>query len=407
MENIIEVKNLSKKFKISHRSDGYLNLRESLNQIFKNPIKAIRQMRQKKEEFWALTDINFNVKKGETIGIIGANGAGKSTLLKILSQITPPTTGEIIMRGKAASLLEVGTGFNPELTGRENIFLNGAILGMTKQEMKDKFDKIVEFSGVDKFLDTPVKRYSSGMQVRLAFSVAAHLEPDILIVDEVLAVGDSEFQKKCLGKMDEVTKAEGRTILFVSHNMEAVKDLCAKSIYLKDGKVEMIGRTEDVIHKYTKYSKNTDFSKDLNKNRDPQSNQKIIITKVDLLNSLKEKINRFRCNDMINIQVKYSVADNSIKNFYFIIAIKNQQGEKIGYYNSEYQNKKIEINKEEKFNIRISDIPFNYGKYIISLELRNNKEIYDLLHEAQIFIVENSDLKQNRGLLKLAYEIFY
>ena len=205
---------------------------------------------QKDDDFWALTDVNFSVERGETVGIIGKNGAGKSTLLKILSQITPPTTGIVTLRGRVGSLLEVGTGFHPELTGRENIYLNGAILGMRKKEIKDKMDEIIEFSGVEKFIDTPVKRYSSGMYVRLAFAVAAHLEPDILIVDEVLAVGDIEFQKKCLGKMQDITRKDGRTVFFVSHNIEAIKSLCKKSILLDGGKVIKYGLTEDVANYY-------------------------------------------------------------------------------------------------------------------------------------------------------------
>jgi lipopolysaccharide transport system ATP-binding protein len=198
---------------------------------------------------WALQDINFEVKRGEVLGIIGKNGAGKSTLLKILSKVTTPTKGRIRTKGRIASLLEVGTGFHPELTGRENIFLNGAILGMTKNDIRKKFDEIVEFSGVGKYIDTPVKRYSSGMYVRLAFAVAAHLEPEILIVDEVLAVGDAEFQKKCLGKMKDVS-SEGRTVLFVSHNMVSVNTLCTQGMYLKNGKIEIIGATKSVVSKY-------------------------------------------------------------------------------------------------------------------------------------------------------------
>jgi lipopolysaccharide transport system ATP-binding protein len=246
---IIEVNNISKSYKISHQEDGYLTLRDSLMNFIKHPIASIKNG-SSREIFWALKNISFKVQKGEVIGIIGHNGAGKSTLLKILSQITPPTKGEIKIRGRIASLLEVGTGFHPELTGRENIYLNGAILGMGKEEIRDKFDSIVEFAGIEKFLDTPVKRYSSGMYVRLAFSVAAHLDPDILIVDEVLAVGDAEFQKKCLGKMEEVTQQEGRTILFVSHNMEAIHRLCKKTILLEDGEIKMIGDTNEVVGAY-------------------------------------------------------------------------------------------------------------------------------------------------------------
>lgn len=256
MQPIIEIKGISKKYNITHQRGGYIALRDVLTNVFKNPFRfAQHKVKQAvgletKEEFWALKDINLEIKKGEIIGIIGRNGAGKSTLLKILTRITPPTEGEIIMRGKVASLLEVGTGFHPELTGRENIFLNGAILGMAKKEIARKFDEIVAFSGIEKFLDTPVKYYSSGMYVRLAFSVAAHMEPDILLVDEVLAVGDAEFQKKCLGKMEEVTMGLGRTILFVSHNMAAIQRLCQKTILLEKGKAKMFGETEDVVNFY-------------------------------------------------------------------------------------------------------------------------------------------------------------
>lgn len=256
MEPIIEIKNIGKKYNITHQRGGYIALRDVLMNIIKSPLSFLKtKVKQvarfeKKEEFWALKDVSFTVQKGEVIGIIGANGAGKSTLLKILTGITPPTTGEAILRGKVASLLEVGTGFHPELTGRENIFLNGAILGMTRKEIARKFDEIVAFSGIEKFLDTPVKYYSSGMYVRLAFSVAAHMEPDILLVDEVLAVGDAEFQKKCLGKMEEVTKKQGRTILFVSHNMGAIKQLCDRCVLLEKGKIKMIGHTDKIIQTY-------------------------------------------------------------------------------------------------------------------------------------------------------------
>ncbi len=259
---IIEVKGIGKKYDIRHERGRYVALRDVLANAAKHPFafltnKAKRAIGlEKREEFWALKDINFEVHKGEVIGIIGPNGAGKSTLLKILSQITPPTTGEIILRGRVGSLLEVGTGFHPELTGRENIFLNGAILGMKRHEIASKFDEIVEFAGIEKFLDTPVKHYSSGMYVRLAFSVAAHMEPDILIVDEVLAVGDTEFQKKCLGKMDQITKEQGRTILFVSHNLTSIQQLCKKTIVLQHGKVAFVGDTGKAIQRYSKDQNN-------------------------------------------------------------------------------------------------------------------------------------------------------
>lgn len=256
MQPVIEIKNLGKRYDITHQRGGYVALRDVLANVFKNPFSFLKSKAkraiglEKKEEFWALKDISFNVLPGEVIGIIGKNGAGKSTLLKILTGITPPTEGEVIMHGRVSSLLEVGTGFHPELSGRENIFLNGAILGMTKKEITQKFDEIVEFSGIGKFLDTPVKHYSSGMQVRLAFSVAAHMEPDILIVDEVLAVGDAEFQKKSMGKMEEVTTKQGRTILFVSHNLSAIKRLCKKTVLLEKGEVKMYGETQEVIEEY-------------------------------------------------------------------------------------------------------------------------------------------------------------
>lgn len=248
MSEIIVVENLSKKYIIRHKNgQKYTALRD----VIVNKVKSIGSMRRKNsfEEFWALKDVSFKIKQGERVGIIGRNGAGKSTLLKVLSRITEPTLGKVTLKGRVASLLEVGTGFHPELTGRENIFLNGAILGMSKAEIHKKFDEIVEFAEVEKFLDTPVKRYSSGMYVRLAFAVAAHLEPEILVVDEVLAVGDSQFQKKCLGKMEEVGK-EGRTVLFVSHNMPMISSLCDKCILLNKGEVYKTGNTNEIIQTY-------------------------------------------------------------------------------------------------------------------------------------------------------------
>jgi lipopolysaccharide transport system ATP-binding protein len=269
MKTVISVENVSKMYRlgevgtgtISHdlnrwwhkirgKDDPYLKIGESND----------RSSKGSSEYVYALKDINFEVKEGEVLGIIGKNGAGKSTLLKLLSMVTSPTSGRIRIKGRTASLLEVGTGFHPELTGRENIFLNGAILGMTKAEIRNKFDEIVDFSGVERYIDTPVKRYSSGMYVRLAFAVAAHLDPEILIIDEVLAVGDAEFQKKCLGKMGDISKNEGRTILFVSHNMGAVKSLCPKSILIKNGLISFLGNTQDVLNEYKKGSINK-FSK--------------------------------------------------------------------------------------------------------------------------------------------------
>lgn len=255
-DTIIRVENLSKKYIIDHqKQERYTALRD----VIANKAKSVGRRVLKpvgkkianptKEEFWALNDVSFEIKQGDRVGIIGRNGAGKSTLLKILSRITEPTKGRISINGRVASLLEVGTGFHPELTGRENIYLNGAILGMSKLEIKRKFDEIVAFAEVEKFLDTPVKRYSSGMYVRLAFAVAAHLEPEILVVDEVLAVGDAEFQKKCLGRMQNVA-AEGRTVIFVSHQMAAINNLCSSCLLLQSGKLSFYGKTETAIQRY-------------------------------------------------------------------------------------------------------------------------------------------------------------
>ena len=252
---IIQVDNLSKSFILSHEGrESYTALRDVISQkakkIFSFPTWMKPSETVTKELFWALKDINFEIKQGERVGIIGRNGAGKSTLLKILSRITDPTSGSIKIKGRVASLLEVGTGFHPELTGRENIFLNGAILGMNRGEIRKKFDEIVAFAEIEKFLDTPVKRYSSGMYVRLAFAVAAHLEPEILIIDEVLAVGDAQFQQKCLGKMEDVSKNEGRTVLFVSHDLTSVEKLCDKGILLSAGMIEKTDTAANIIRYY-------------------------------------------------------------------------------------------------------------------------------------------------------------
>jgi lipopolysaccharide transport system ATP-binding protein len=269
---VIRVEGLGKKYSLHHeQSERYTALRDVVARQIKtagrllNPFtlpgqlhKAQRQAAQEhaasEEEFWALKDVSFEIRRGERVGIIGRNGAGKSTLLKILSRITEPTTGRVEIRGRVASLLEVGTGFHPELTGRENIYLNGAILGMTRREIRSKFDEIVNFAEVERFLDTPVKRYSSGMYVRLAFAVAAHLEPEILVVDEVLAVGDASFQKKCLGKMEDVADREGRTVLFVSHQLSSVQKLCNKGLLLRGGEMVLAGSSGEAVNAYMNYS---------------------------------------------------------------------------------------------------------------------------------------------------------
>lgn len=253
MKPIIEVKQLYKKYRIG-RILPYYTLRDKLAELYKKPVSLFKKKKLDsdgllEDEFWALRDVSFQVLPGEAVGIIGRNGMGKSTLLKVLSRITPPTKGEIRLRGRVASLLEIGTGFQQELTGRENIYLNGAILGMKQKEIRKKFDEIVSFAEVEKFLDTPVKHYSSGMYMRLAFAIAAHLDPEILIVDEVLAVGDTSFQKKCLGKMEKTTR-EGRTVIFISHNMEAVSDLCIRAMLIRNGSIAVMGRTDKIVRLY-------------------------------------------------------------------------------------------------------------------------------------------------------------
>jgi lipopolysaccharide transport system ATP-binding protein len=251
---IISIEKLGKAYYLGRAIDPHQTFRDTLANLYKAPLQRLRERtgptQESQDAFWALRDVSFEVNRGEVIGLIGRNGAGKSTLLKLLSRITEPTEGRAVLRGRVASLLEVGTGFHPELSGRENIFLNGSILGMTRKEIQKKFDQIVAFSEIEEFLDTPVKRYSSGMYVRLAFAVAAHLEPEILIVDEVLAVGDARFQKRCLGKMQEVASGQGRTVLFVSHNMQAVSTLTQRCLLLSKGQVAAAGPTADIISQY-------------------------------------------------------------------------------------------------------------------------------------------------------------
>jgi len=369
MESVIEVKNLGKKYNIAHQRGGYVALRDVLTNVFKNPFQFAKQKAKKslgigtKEEFWALNDINFEVNKGEIIGIIGRNGAGKSTLLKILSKITPPTKGEIKINGRVGSLLEVGTGFHPELTGRENIFLNGAILGMTRHEIAKKFDQIVEFSGIEKFLDTPVKYYSSGMYVRLAFSVAAHMEPDILIVDEVLAVGDAEFQKKCLGKMEEVTKQNGRTILFVSHNMSAIEKLCNRCILLDSGNIIKEGRSKDVIDFYLNDKSNLS-SEIIPKNKNGQLGQ---FTKITILNKENKPNARIPISEPFYIDIEYEIYQLVSNKYLFLYFF--YQGELLLVSLESDENGQPKDYQPGKYKTRVTIPPFLFQLGFLSFDI--------------------------------------
>lgn len=388
---IIEIKNISKKYKITHERGGYIALRDVVMNIVKQPFSYLKTKAksvaglEKKEDFWALKDVNFTVNKGEVIGIIGRNGAGKSTLLKILSQITPPTEGEIIMRGSVGSLLEVGTGFHPELTGRENIFLNGAILGMGRKEIAEKFDQIVEFADIGKFLDTPVKYYSSGMYVRLAFSVAAHMEPDILLVDEVLAVGDAEFQKKCLGKMGDITKREGRTILFVSHNMGAIQQLCQKTILLKNGNVDFIGQTDQTIKKYSNITINDfDFSKKFNR----KGNGPIKLTGFEIRDENNKPVESINKDNKISLNFSYECQRlENVKEVDIGFSISKQNGMLLSTQYSSYTNEKFIIKNIGYFTYKINNLPLAPGTYAIGVRLLVNKQESDWPREPVGFLI--------------------
>ncbi len=315
---VIKVENISKQYRLGKVGTGTLS--HDINRWWhtirgkEDPYLKIGEVNDRttkgnSEYVWALRDINFNVRQGEVLGIIGKNGAGKSTLLKILSRTTSPTTGSVKARGRVASLLEVGTGFHPELTGRENIFMNGAILGMTRREIKSKFDEIVDFSGVEKYIDTPVKRYSSGMYVRLAFAVAAHLEPEILIVDEVLAVGDAEFQKKALGKMKDVSQGQGRTVLFVSHNMAAIKNLCTNGMIMTNGTCTFSGEINTAIDRYLKpndENRQVQGIIEWPKGEQPGGDE-VKLTSIRLLNEVNEVAHSFYTSSSITLEINYEI----------------------------------------------------------------------------------------------------
>lgn len=383
MKPILEIQHISKEYVIGGNKERYLSLRDQIVNNLKTGFKAPT------ETFMALDDISFDVMPGDTVGVIGKNGAGKSTLLKILSRITPPTSGKITARGRVASLLEVGTGFHPELNGRENVYLNGSILGLTRVEIDKKFDEIVEFSGVEKFLETPLKRYSSGMQLRLAFAVAAHLEPEILVIDEVLAVGDAEFQKKCIGKMDEVSKS-GRTVLFVSHNMEAVKQLCTKGVLLVKGQCKSIGTIDSVIEDYLEhYSPNAE-SATITLKRDEKFN--LWTKEISILADGKASA-EVKMGESIAFDVHFA-SDTPVKDVVIGFVISSLKGEKILNANNVYQpyTPYTEGVKEGVIRCQIGQAPLMPGRYQISFWVGNSVEHIQRLEDILTFEVVEQDI---------------
>ena len=376
---IIHVENLSKAYQIGQIGTGTISrdierfwitkIRGKEDPFLKIGETNDRSAKGNSDIVWSLRDINFEINQGEAVGIIGKNGAGKSTLLKLLSRVTSPTTGEIKVKGRIASLLEVGTGFHPELSGRENIYLNGAILGMRKKEITRKLDEIIDFSGVERYIDTPVKRYSSGMYVRLAFAVAAHLESEILIVDEVLAVGDAEFQKKCLGKMGEISRGEGRTVLFVSHNMAAVKSLCSKGIVLENGLIKKIDTVENVVGYYltgdTETQNQRTFSKDYDK---PEfALHQISINPVgkspdELLDEYQE----------IEINMLFTLKDNQ-RNLHITFVLNNEVGEALFTFSHNNSGKKLKLGLN-KIKCKLPKSFLNIGSYYLSFYVIENSK---------------------------------
>ncbi|HET59761.1 MAG TPA: ABC transporter ATP-binding protein, partial [Chloroflexi bacterium] len=345
-------------------------------------------------EFWALKDVSFEVKRGEVVGVIGRNGAGKSTLLKILSRITEPTTGHAEIHGRVGSLLEVGTGFHPELTGRENIYLNGAILGMKRTEIARKFDEIVAFSEIEKFLDTPVKRYSSGMYVRLAFAVAAHLEPEILLVDEVLAVGDASFQKKCLGKMGDIA-GEGRTVLFVSHNMAAVQSLCSKALLLVHGQIDAIGDVDSVIQGYLCSGNNFNSNSRTLVFHEGRSTQSSGVLQEISLSTDNQPTSVLKMGGKLTIQVKYTLTNNKNRhNLRLGIAIENYLGIRVMNFSPSDQQPDLLQMATYKgvITCEIPELCLTPGLYFITLTIGNSIGDLDRVERAIQFNVEPSDI---------------
>lgn len=358
--------------KIRGKDDPYLKIGESNDRTTKGNSDYV----------WALQDVNFDIKQGDAVGIIGRNGAGKSTLLKLLSKVTKPTTGNIKVKGRIASLLEVGTGFHPEMTGRENIYLNGAILGMTRREIKRKFDEIVDFAGVERYIDTPVKRYSSGMYVRLAFAVAAHLESEILIVDEVLAVGDAEFQKKCLGKMGDVSKGEGRTVLFVSHNMDSILNLCQQSIYLENGQIKYLGNVAEGIKNYLS---NRNVIQEFSYEDEVLSCNSIRILK----DNCDTNMMQFKNGEDIVVALDFILKISS-PDLGFCIALYDELDNCVCALNTYHINDSIKTLSKGKYtmNFRIPKYILNTGEYHINLHFNDKRgNLFKIIENCISFIV--------------------
>ena len=388
---ILEIQHISKKFRIGAHRERYLSLRDQMAAAIRRPFQ--RTSKSATQDFWALRDVSFDVEAGESVGIVGKNGAGKSTLLKILSKITPPTSGKIICRGRVASLLEVGTGFHPELTGRENIYMNGSILGLRRTDIERQFDAIVDFSGVEHFLDTPLKHFSSGMQLRLAFAVAAHLEPEILIIDEVLAVGDAEFQKKCIGKMGEVSRS-GRTILFVSHNLTAVTELCQRAVLLDGGRITATGSTKEVANQYLLMSQKIDKIK-LFDRKDRQGNQAIFFLDFFMTDELGNKLvaaqsgkDTYFCFEYEKRNLDQPTHNNAT--LLCAIDITTVESERVCMLNSEVteQNMSYQALPNRGFlRCKIPKTPFQPGQYGLVLFCSVDNQIADWIENNLFFEV--------------------
>ena len=401
---ILRAENISKQYRLGTVGTGTLS--HDLNRWWhairgkEDPYLKVgetndRSAKGNSEYVWALQDINFEVSKGEVLGIIGKNGAGKSTLLKILSKVTAPTTGVIKSRGRIASLLEVGTGFNPELTGRENIYLNGAILGMTKKEITSKLDEIVAFSGCERYIDTPTKRYSSGMTVRLAFAVAAFLEPEILVVDEVLAVGDAEFQKKAIGKMQDISKSEGRTVLFVSHNMAAVRSLCTKGMLIEHGKTVFFGDIDETIDLYLK-SSIFSFNSNNYIEFEEKENMPIQISKFEVssLNSRGERSNSsgVLMGDILEFSI-FVLAKQAYSNLKASVIISTASGTRIAAIRShEITDIVYETNGDFVFKATASDLKLMPGDYVVTIALAENNTTIAIKEECIGFSIVPTDV---------------